>query len=363
MKAILFATLCAVALVHAFGAPSCTDTDVLGLSADALQWNPSDWSPISVEYKEWWFFTVHDPEQRFGAVFGYSVADPSQAFGRESSSVAAMVWPSYEPDQLPSPCITPLDIYNYTQYSGNRQNASLSVGDKNHITTLSEGVYQIDGAIRDGSVIWSLRYTQESYPSREVFQPPGMQLDWISFMPAASVSGFVTVNGKTFNLSSAIGYHDHNWGAWPDTLFNWIWAQFSNTTSERAFALVLGGYHVPVTDTYIGYVFVRYNGQRFKLGTLCGDKFELTPLQFLEVDGRKYSVHNRVQVTSAAWRLTMEYRARVGTLNPSGRGLGLYVDEQISDYSVQLYKATDGGWTLVEDLSGTGFSEWSHSML
>jgi hypothetical protein len=41
---------------------------------------------------------------------------------------------------------------------------------------------------------------------------------------------------------NAVGYHDHNWGVWPGTVFNWVWAQFFSQDSQ--FTMVLGAYKV-----------------------------------------------------------------------------------------------------------------------
>ena len=165
-----------------------------------------------------------------------------------------MIWDNYTAGVIPAPVFTTTDVYGFDAYSGNTDNATLSIATAT-ITVRDANTYDLAGVSKDGSVQWHLTYTQESYPSREVFNVAGVSLDWISYMPAASVSGWVSVRGRRVALTAALGYHDHNWGAWPDTLFNWIWAQFSSNSADRKFALVLGGYHVPLTQEYIGCVF------------------------------------------------------------------------------------------------------------
>ena len=55
---------------------------------------------------------------------------------------------------------------------------------------------------------------------------------------------------------------------------------------------MLGSCHVPLTkDDYIGYIFIRYRGQRIKIGTLCGVQFHLKPLEWQIIDGIKHSIH------------------------------------------------------------------------
>ncbi|CAF1409434.1 unnamed protein product [Rotaria sordida] len=144
-------------------------------------------------------------------------------------------------------------------------------------------------------------------------------------MPSARVSGSIQYNNQSFSIDTT-AYHDHNYGAWATNLFNWIWAQFHRIDEE--FSLVLGSYHVPTTEgTYIGYVFIRWRGQRIKIGTLCGDQFHLKPLEWQIVDGRKYSIHTKVEAFSQRYKVNIEYKARVSNDNPGGRGLGLKVFE------------------------------------
>jgi len=188
--------------------------------------------------------------------------------------------------------------------------------------------------------------------------PEMLQLDWISFMPSAHAIGTVDITGRTYAIDT-VAYHDHNYGSWPTSLFNWIWSQFSSP--QHDFALVMGGYHIPLTDTYFGYVFIRYQGVRIKIGTLCLDHFELHPLEWQTVNGLKYSIHNKVLTYNEEYLLQMEYKAKLSNENPGGRGLDLSVFEQLSNYNVELYqKNSTGGWTLLVNPTGWGFSEWSN---
>jgi hypothetical protein len=47
------------------------------------------------------------------------------------------------------------------------------------------------------------------------------------YMPRASVSGSMTVDGRRYRLRGARGYHDHNWGEWIPGLVTWNWAQYT----------------------------------------------------------------------------------------------------------------------------------------
>jgi hypothetical protein len=203
-------------------------------------------------------------------------------------------------------------------------------------------------------------FQQMSYACRQKINVPKLlELDWIAYMPSAYVVGLVKYNNRTF-LINTTAYHDHNYGAWPEDLFNWIWAQFHRV--DKDFSLVLGAYHIPTTeDSYTGYVFIRWRGQRIEIGTLCGDEFHLKPLEWQIVDGKKYSIHTKIEALSKKYKIQIEYKARVSNDNPGGRGLGLKVFEQISQYQVVLYGKNGEDWVVLEDnLTGHGFSEWSN---
>jgi hypothetical protein len=181
----------------------------------------------------------------------------------------------------------------------------------------------------------------------------------LSFMPRAAVNGTVVFRNQTYTLNTFM-YHDSNWGAWPGPAFKWVWSQFSSDDPTAPLAFVLGAYRVPLTQDYIGYLFLRFKGQRFKIGTLCGDHFALRSLSRARLGPYEYSTSNAVVVESTQWLVSVNYTAERSALNDGGFGLGLAVFEQLSLYSVALYqRAPNNSWQLVLATSGPGFSEWS----
>jgi len=340
---------------------ACTDSDTLGLSSDGLQW-VNDQNPI-IEwlYKEWWFFAIYDEKADVAMAFGYSVTDPQQQLGLEATGIAGQWWPTVK-NNPGNDMISIIDVYPFESFMATPDNATIKIGDVNSITVLDDKTYRVVGAAINGSASWNLTMTQLVYACREqVDVPELMQLDWISYMPSAHAQGTVTISGSTYDIDT-IAYHDHNYGSWPTSLFNWIWCQFSSP--ENDFAVVMGGYHIPLTDTYIGYVFIRYQGLRIKIGTLCDDTFELQPLQWQTVNGLEYSIHNKVLTYNDEYLFEMDYQAKLSNYNPGGRGLDLSVFEQLSNYNVAFYqKNSTGGWSLLVSTTGWGFSEWSNVVI
>jgi hypothetical protein len=269
-----------------------------------------------------------------------------------------MLWTTVENNTGQEP-INILDPYAYEQFSAFKENATVYIGKNNFIKVLNETTYQIVGNSSNGQISWWLTFEQMSYACRQKDEVPELlELDWISFMPSAYVYGFIQYNNKMYSIKTT-GYLDHNYGAWPTNLFNWIWAQFHRV--DQDFSLVLGSYHIPETKDYIGYVFIRWRNQRIEIGTLCKDHFHLQPLEWKIVDGKKYSIHNKVEAFNTQYRIIFEYKARVSNENPGGRGLGLKVFEQISQYQVDLYQKHGQDWIILQqNITGYGFSEWSH---
>lgn len=338
---------------------SCPDNDTLDLESDGYQYARGKEPSISGLYQEWWFFALYDPRIDIGFCMGYSVTDPAKTFGRQMYGIAGMLWTSVvnNTGQEPFNIVEP---HSYEEFSAFKENATVAIGKQNFIKVLDETTYQVVGSTQNGQTRWWLTVKQRSYACREkVDVPELLELDWISFMPSANVFGVIEYNGVNLTINTT-AYHDHNYGAWPTNLFNWIWAQFHRVDKE--FSLVLGSYHVPLTeDEYIGYVFIRYKGQRIKIGTLCTDEFKLHPLEWQVVGGKKYSIHNKIQALNTNYKIDIEYKARVSNDNPGGRGLGLHVFEQISYYEVSLYVKQGVDWQVLEqNITGYGFSEWSN---
>ncbi|CAF1516166.1 unnamed protein product [Adineta steineri] len=336
----------------------CPDNETLSLESDGYQYIRGKDPLISALYREWWFFALYDPIVDIGFCMGYGVADPAKTFSLQSSDIAGMLWTSVSNNTGQDP-IGILDTYSYEDFSAHKQNANVTVGKQNSIKVLDDRTYEVVGSSRNGQINWSLTFKQMSYACRQRIDVPQLlELDWISYMPSANVYGVIQYNNTRVTINTT-AYHDHNYGAWPTNLFNWIWSQFHRIDKE--FSFVLGSYHIPLTNEYIGYVFIRWRNLRIKIGTLCGNAFHLTPLEWQIVDNKKYAIHTRVQTENKNYKIDIAYKARVSNNNPGGRGLGLDVFEQISQYQVSFYENQGGNWKVLEqNLTGYGFSEWSH---
>ncbi|CAF1120555.1 unnamed protein product [Adineta ricciae] len=339
---------------------NCPDNETYNMESDGYRYLHKKDPLISVLYREWWFFALYDPKIDIGFCVGYSVADPAKTFHLQMAGIAGMLWTSTK-NNSKNNLINILDSYEYSQFSAYKENATVSIGNSNFLKVLNPTTYELRGKSLDNQINWNLSFQQMSYPCQQGLDIPELlELDWISYMPSAFVFGTIQYENRTYSINTT-AYHDHNYGAWPTNLFNWIWAQFHRV--DKQFSLVLGSYHIPLTeDIYIGYIFIRWRNLRIKIGTLCEDQFHLKPLEWQIVDGRKYSIHNQIEAFNQQYKIDIDYKAKVSDNNPGGRGLGLKVFEQISFYQVVLYEKQNQTWiVLEEDLNGFGFSEWSHT--
>jgi len=356
--AVVLLLLCCC--VFPAGVQSCTDSENLGLKDDGFQWS-KDLNPFNTLYKEWWFFTLVDEVADIAWCMGYAVQDPQQELDNQHAGLAGMLWPKFKAN--PSELHILNDEYALSAFNASRTEANVLIGNQNSITVIDEKTYLLEGYSSNSSMQWSLKYEQLTPGCRETMQVHDVvTLDWISYMPSAHVSGYIMFQGKNTTIN-AKGYHDHNWGVWPESIFNWVWAQYGNASLELS--VTLGGYNIPETPEYVGYVFVRLANKdgtmsQFKVGTLCDDTFKFIPLQFEESDGHKYSVKNHVEAVGSEITVIMDYDMVVSGVNPGGKGLELLVFEQLSNFHVQiLQKNANGQWELTHDAQGLGFNEWS----
>lgn len=106
-----------------------------------------------------------------------------------------------------------------------------------------DGVYRIRGAARGSS--GEVRFDLQVTPERNAYFPP-VELrggDFVSgyVVPAVRglASGSICENGACARHDSAPAYHDHNWGVWRETTWNWGQAR------GRSLSVVYGGVLTP----------------------------------------------------------------------------------------------------------------------
>lgn len=159
----------------------------------------------------------------------------------------------------PGGIVSVADYYLPTAFSAEYAKANVQIGRGNTIAVLDPDTYLIAGATQNGRITWNLRYSRAAsswYAANRfsVAAEPWQLMSWLLYMPRAGVSGTLTVDGRSYNVS-APGYHDHNWGEWNLNGVTWNWAQYS----EPDLAFGMGDF----PDKPGGVASVEVNGQRF----------------------------------------------------------------------------------------------------
>lgn len=155
--------------------------------------------------------------------------------------------------------VSETDLYPTFAFSADYFKANVNIGDQSAVTVTDADTYRITGATRDGRIVWNLLYKREG-PSWfaannfSVAAESWQLMSWLLYMPRASVSGTLTVDGKKYNVKAS-GYHDHNWGEWKLNGVTWNWAQYS----EPNLNFELGDF----PNKPGGIASIELNGQRF----------------------------------------------------------------------------------------------------
>jgi hypothetical protein len=174
-------------------------------------------------------------------------------------------------------------------------------------------------------------------------------------MPGASVTGEVTVDGRSYPVTGVRGYHDHNWGEWQPFGVRWNWAQYHET-----------GLHIALGDFMTapeGVVGLDLGDERTVFGH---GQYRLahTAWQHDPANGRRFPTTSWLRAENETVRLIVRLHAlqTVAILPPFQIPVLpeplLY--EQTALYSGRVWQREHGGeWRRVRSFSGVGFKEYT----
>jgi hypothetical protein len=205
-----------------------SQSDGISTSNDANHFLYWLWTGHLANYTEWWYFNLYDSSNKVQAIFSYLITDPlSLQGGVFPLGISEMAAVAYTPTGI----VNEMDAYLALSFSAQYNEADVHIGNQNAIAVIDPETYKVSGATRDGRIVWNLVYRREApswYAGNlvNVSADPWQLMSWLLYMPRAHVSGTLTVDGTTYNVS-APGYHDHNWGEWNLNGVSWNWAQYS----------------------------------------------------------------------------------------------------------------------------------------
>jgi hypothetical protein len=307
-------------------------------------------------FAEWWYFNLVDPDHGVQAIFTYAVIDPAQRTRLGMASVLAVVYAAGGP--LQEGAYLPPD-----SFAGSADQADVTVGEGlpagGRIEVIGDGRYRITGTVSGThSIAWNLVYSRRSQPwfaadQRQVGWLPWERMSWLVYMPSASVSGSMTVDGRVYRLREARGYHDHNWGEWIPGIVTWNWAQYSDARVRVAV-----GDFPNVAEGTVG---VDFHGRQTVFTkpqywiTHTAWKFDATNKQWFPTTSWLWAANE-----SMILGVRFEARETVPIVPPLDSPLRPLVYEQTADITGALWGRTpQGDWRLLTSFTGPGFKEYT----
>ena len=310
-------------------------------------------------YAEWWYFNLFDSVQDVQLAVTYSILDPANRSGYGLAALAAIAY-------TPHGQFTEIASHPPAAFHASDEQADvLIVGDSppalNYIQVLSDNVYRVVGSIsQEHSISWDLWYVRRRASwlggDRErVGLLPWEHMSWLQYMPGASVSGVVTIDGRKYEFGNASGYHDHNWGEWLPFTVTWNWAQYF----EPGLDFAIGDFR----NSDAGSVTINVLGRRT---VFTKDQYTLTHTSWSydAVNGLWFPVTTWLYARNDATVLVVRLRARrtLPILPPPEIPLPLVpvIYEQTAGFLGQLWRKDQAGaWNLVRSFAGGGFKEYT----
>jgi hypothetical protein len=308
-------------------------------------------------YAEWWYFNLVDAENGLEAAFAYSIVDPTDRSGLGLASVLAVV---YRPESH----FQQLAHAGPEAFQASEEQADVSVATasgEGQVEVIDDQRYRVRGRVSgEHQVAWELEYVRQGVPwlgldRSNVGRREWERMSWLVDMPAAAVTGEVTIDGRAYAVTGAPGYHDHNWGEWRPHAVKWNWAQYS----EPGLTLALGDF-MTAPEGVVGLDFegrrvVFAKGQYRLLHTAWGQD---------EVNGRRFPTISWLRAENETVRLLVQLRARATEPIIPPLEIPLLPEpllyEQTAEFTGRVWEKDEGGrWRLLRSFGGTGFKEYT----
>ena len=317
------------------------------LSDDAYHFRYYEKNVHRFWYTEWWYFNFIDPDSGMSGETTIALFNPSNHY---MPGIGSVNFAAFGKDLKEG--IIDIDYIPLTEFSASYENANVRMGN-NLIEVISEKEYRICTKSNNGNFAIDLIYESKSPPA---FLAKDIQGDnpnweissWLSYMPAASVKGYFEFNGKKYNLTNAIGYHDHDWGIWPFYSRTWSWAYLYLSNEQVVFDL---GIHAAfeVSVCYFTYKNQQiefdqkdliFNESDFKEWNLLWKYPQKLKLDAVDKTGKyRLSLEWDVLQTAALWKYP------------------LIVFEQSAFFQGSLLEYKDNQWKTILEIFSEGFCE------
>ena len=181
--------------------------------------------PGAGDRTEWWFVSATDPERGFSVAAALGSTFP----GNPPATVVFLYLPDGAVHTVAAARV--LDGEPATDRADVRLGPDRLWSPRPGVTRvridMPTGIPLFGGSPGPVSLDLTLRATNPGFTAGPLALPEGQDLSWTVGAPAARVDGVVRVDGRTFRLDGARGYHDHNYGEFDladDAHGGWDWS-------------------------------------------------------------------------------------------------------------------------------------------
>jgi len=335
--------------VHAQGVGRSDDAYHYALFADGQ---------YDANYVEWWYFNLFDQAKGLQLALTYSILDPDNISGFGMAAVSAIVF-------TPNGQFTEIGSRPASAFHASTAQADVLIAGSSDavgfVQVLSDDAYRVVGSINAGHQIsWNLLYVRQGASWKGVDRErvglfPWENMSWLQYMPGASVSGVVVVDGQRYTLANTRGYHDHNWGEWIPFTVTWNWAQYF----EQGLDFSIGDFR----NSPAGTVSVSVQGQRT---AFTKDEYTLSHSDWTydAVHGLFFPMTTWLYAQRDDTVLMVRIRAHrtLPVVPPPQLPLPLVpvIYEQTATFTGWIWRRdAAGGWSAVRSFAGPGFKEYT----
>lgn len=312
-----------------------------------------------LNYAEWWYFNLFDSSQGLQLALTYAILDPANLSKFGAATVTAIAY-------TPGDQFTATAVYPPTSFYASYEQADVLVAggspfSLSYVHVLNDNVYHIVGSIsQEHNISWDLHYVRLTRSwlasdRQHVGIFPWEEMSWVQYMPGAFVTGVVTVDGHTYHVANARGYHDHNWGEWLPFTVTWNWAQYF----EPGIAFSIGDFR----NSDAGVVRIDVLGKQI---VFAKEQYALTHTRwnYDPVNGLWFPATTWLYAQNDDSALIVRMRAvdTLPVLPPPEIPLPLVpvIYEQTADFVGSFWEKNESGqWRLVQSFGGGGFKEYT----
>jgi len=259
------------------------------------------------ERTEWWFVSALDPSQRLAVAVALGAEFP----GAPPATVVFLYLPGGRVATVAAPralahrpAATSADVRLGPDRLWSPETGVVKVRIR-----MPAGIPLFGASPGPVSIDLTLRATAPGFTAGPLALPDGQDLSWTVAAPSARVDGTIRAGARTLRLRNALGYHDHNFGAFDladDAHGGWDWSQVHLPDGRS----LVSGIVRPSDPSLRDGVLVLSDGSG-RLGSARADEVTIRRGAWSRVGLHAYPRRLTLEATlSGGWQTRVRYRAR-----------------------------------------------------